>query len=462
MLDAWHDILTAAKVADADFRAACRNPEEAQWQTLRAILRDNAGCDFGRAHGFARIGSTAALQAAVPLRSYDDFAPSIAKMADGASGILTSAPVIAFEETGGTSGGAKLIPYTAQSLAAFRRAILPSLHDLVRRRPAVAEGRLYAAISPALRPPRHTRGGLPIGLPNDAAYLGEDLLAPFAALLAVPPELGRLTDVGEWKRETLRHLASAPDLSFVSIWSPTFWLELTEGLGRSQWSHLDTISCWCDGPSAAYAARLAAQNPCVHIEPKGLLSTESAVTLAYESEPGCLPALNSAFLEFEHEGRYALLHQLEPGQNYHVIITTPGGLYRYDTKDRVRCLSISNGLPRLAFLGRCSTVSDLVGEKLDEAFVAACLARLAGPARLMAMASPKPHYVLHVAIPQAEAVEIVEHALRRNPQFAYARDMGQLGPVIAVQRDDFWHSFDTARQPLGVIKPTILQPLRTP
>ena len=39
-------------------------------------------------------------------------------MARGEAGVLTAEPVRAWEETGGSSGGAKLVPYTANAIQA--------------------------------------------------------------------------------------------------------------------------------------------------------------------------------------------------------------------------------------------------------------------------------------------------------------------------------------------------------
>ena len=125
--------------------------------------------------------------------------------------------------------GGKLIPYGAAQLNAFAAAVLPMLHDLVTHHPGVAEGHLYAAISPATRAPETTATGILVGLVSDAAYLGA-LADPFARLLAVPDEVGAITDVETWRTRTLTDLVEADDLSFVTVWSPSFFTALIEAL----------------------------------------------------------------------------------------------------------------------------------------------------------------------------------------------------------------------------------------
>ena len=196
---------------------------------LRNILADNADSDFGRTHGFANIDTVERFRARVPIRDYDGLRPFIDRAAAGEAGVLTSAPVIAFEETGGSASGRKLIPYTPAALAAFGGAVLPWLGDLAERRPETFQGRAYAALSPVARAPRVTAGGIPIGLPSEGAYFGADLAAAFASVLAVPLDVAQIRDVEHWRFLTLHHLVAA-DLTFISVWSPTFLIGLIEAL----------------------------------------------------------------------------------------------------------------------------------------------------------------------------------------------------------------------------------------
>jgi hypothetical protein len=472
-MSGWCTILAAAESDDATFRAACAAPRAAQLRLLRRILCDNAACEFGRAHGFDRIDSLADFRERVPIRRYDEIRPWIEATAEGACAVLTAAPVVAFEETGGSVGGAKLIPYTAAALCAFRAAVLPWLADLARRRPAAVAGRAYVAVSPATRPPRATAGGVPIGLSSEGTYLGDDLAPAVAAISAVPGGVSCLRDVPTWRFATLLHLLAAEDLSFVSVWSPTFLVGLVDALPAlaadlvkalhdgtsaagstapnpararlvetalarspidcgSIWPRLDTISAWADGSSRSYAQRLAEMFPHAHVQPKGLLATEGAVTIPRGDER--VPALTSALIELiDEDGIPHLCDELVVGATYRVVLTTPGGLYRYDLGDRVRCDRIVAGLPSLAFVGRADVTSDLVGEKLTEEFVAAVLSALDRPACLVARAAAKPFYALLVQSPAAGSLAAMAEQLDRrlcgNPQYAYARAIGQLGPI---------------------------------
>ena len=468
-MSGWARLLQAAAEPLKAFEHALLNPERAQGKLLFGLIRSNEKSEFGRSHGFADMRTLEAYRAAVPVRSYSGFEMQISRLASGETAVLTSSPVIAFEETGGTSSGVKLIPYTQDSLTAFRAAALPWLVDLARRRPGVCAGKSYVSVSPATRAPRTTDGDISVGLPSETAYLGDNLSSAFLSILAVPPEVAAICDVSDWRLATLDTLISCEDLSFVSVWSPTFLLQLVEAIPAYQtrlsarlsrparqrlnsflqgggsdtsilWPQLDTVSCWNDGSSAGFASRLSALCPQSHIEPKGLFATEAAVTMPWGGREGCVPALTSTFTEFiDGNGVPHLAHQLDKGASYRVVITTPGGLYRYDMGDRVRCVGHEGDVGRLVFEGRAGLVSDMVGEKLDEAFIAGALAAVPVAAALSPKASPKPHYELWLDAAAADqsVVHEVEAALSRNPQYAYARKMGQLGPLKPLLRPGF-------------------------
>jgi hypothetical protein len=478
----WAVILDAAKPEARAFAKACDDPRSAQIELLKHILRTNAECEFGRDHAFYAIRNLDDYRARVPIRRYGAFQPWLNRAIAGESSILSSEPIVVCEETGGSTAGGKLIPYTKPALHAFRAAVLPWLFDLSRRRPGVVTGKAYVAVSPATRAPRATPGGHPIGLPSEGAYLGNDLVSAFIAVSAMPHVVGLIRDVTAWRFATLFHLLKAADLTFISVWSPTFLIVLMDALpalapsliravhdGRipvndpalarqaadpdpqrarqieaalsagsfdtaAIWPRLDSISAWTDGSSRMHVHRLRQIFPHAMLEPKGLLATEGAVTVPWGGLPHPVPALTSTVVEFIDDSERAYLcDELVEGAAYRVVITTPGGLYRYDLGDRVRCRAIANGLPQLEFIGRAEHGSDMVGEKLTEEFVAGVLVSNEVPAVLVAHGTESPFYELLVQTTDPERATAIaaatERRLHANPQYGYARSIGQLGPL---------------------------------
>ena len=478
----WRAILAAAEPVARSFEAALRNPRQEQERLLRALIAENSLTEFGRRHGFADIASIHDYRRAVPVMSASDYEPWIARIAAGEPHVLTQAPVVAFERTSGTAAGGRLVPYTGASLIAFRNAVLPWLADLARRRPGITHGRIYVSISPATRPASQVASGIPIGLDSDAAYLGADLVAPFLDLLAVSPSLGRMTDMAAWRTATLAELVAADDISFISVWSPTFLVELLNALpanidaiaarlmpearrrlreatlgGRIDtarlWPRLDCISCWTDGASAGFARTLSDHFPGVAIDPKGLLATEAAMTLPYGGgDP--VTALTSNVVEYiDAAGNAHLCDTLEPGSSYRIVLTTPGGFYRYAIGDVVTCTGIAQGVARLRFDGRAGVTSDLVGEKLDDAFVSSVLGRLGRNSALLPDVAAS-RYILWVDGQPDETVlnaiaQQVDAGLRANPHYDYARNLQQLAPVVACARPGFMLDFARRKVAMG-------------
>lgn len=441
---------------------------------LRCLAR-NRDTAYGRQYGFGQIRSAAEYRHRVPLVSYDDLAPRIMQMERGESDVLFAGLPVAFERTGGSTGGNKLIPYSAASLEDFRAAILPWLANVISALD-LQDGCAYWSISPATRGMEFTAGGVAIGLP-DGAYLGEEALPAFVALSAVPPWVGGIPKVADWQLATLYWLVRRNDLALISVWSPTFLLELLSGLDQHRhsveqllreggsisgqalppdaaaadrllayskrgdthilWPDLRLISCWVDASSKPFFQELERRLPHSSFQGKGLLATEGVVTIPNRDDVAVVAA-DSGFFEFLDDGGTSwLAHELKEEQRYEVIMTTAGGLYRYRIGDRVICEGYAETLPKLRFVGRSGLTSDLVGEKLSDEFVADCLSGIPGFRMLVPVLEPGPRYVLIMdaataAVP-ASLEDSIEERLKRNPQYAYARTIGQLDKLTQLK-----------------------------
>lgn len=463
-------LLTPAHTA---FQAALRRPQHTQVQILHTILRSNQHSQFGQQHNFAQIHNPEDYAQRVPIQSDETLAPLIDRHAHGERNILTSSPIIQFEETGGSTAGAKLIPYTAPLLTAFQHGIHAWFADLIAHRPRAFSGSLYFIISPAARRHSHTAGGIPIGTGNDLNYLGSALAGHIAPQILHHPQLAQAQSPEDWQIRTATLLAQSPSLSLISAWSPTLLLNLIHTLHQQQdrilsqipdpsrrhtlaqalapaipntpkiWARLDTISCWDSHTAAAPAAQLRQLFPHAYLQGKGLLATEGITTLPFS---GCLlPALTSHYYEFADEAdNIHPLHQLQHGARYRLILTTQGGLYRYDTQDWLLAQASPHAnVPSLHFIGRSSLTSDLVGEKLTEAFVAQAirqtLAPVSGCLLLQGTSTPTPHYILWhepTFTPSENALAALNTALCANPQYHYAQQIGQLGNLTAQAHPD--------------------------
>lgn len=446
-------------------------------QTLQCmgIIAQQRTTLMGQKLDLGQIRSVADYQACVPLASWEDLEPWIQQEINGAAGSFLPATPLAVELTGGSTSGRKMIPYSATQLAAFRAAVLPWLDDWLMHWPHLAQQSWWWAITPAGRAPAATSTGIPLGLPGgDAAYFGPELAPLLLERLAAPPQMAAISNLADWQRATVAHLLAREDLGLLSLWSPSLLLGLLDcithesellldwldhwplpdvpapALSASRraalpalvaqdpsalWPALTLCSCWTDAGAIRDAALLRQRWPGLALQGKGLLATEGVVTVPLADLSAPLLALNSGFFEFRcDDGRMLLAHELDVGLEAEVVMSTWGGLLRYTSADRVRVAGHYGHTPLLTFLGRRGGVSDLCGEKLSETFVANVLASLV-PGFAMLYANPEKHcYQLIVdtacGIPSLrKCAAAVEAALCANPQYAYARSLGQLASL---------------------------------
>ena len=516
-MSGWSDIRSSVAGQRDALVESLQRPDEKQLQLLRRIIERNCDTEFGKRYGFRSVRTIADYQRRVPLHSYDDFRSDIHRMMAGEKNVLCADDVLLFEQTGGSTGGSKFLPFTEASLKAIRRAVLPWLDDLLTSRAGIPEGKAYWAISPATRQQSQTSGGIPIGIDNDAAYFGADLAQAIGRTLAVPASVASIRSLNDWRLATLCHLLACRDLSFVSVWSPTFLLQLLDAIpddveriatavetgslslsetvaGRktfsikadreraaelrvlfaaqtvrweSIWPMLDTISCWCSSSSRRYAKQVAERFPKTSIQGKGLLATEGVVTVPLVDAHSPVLAVDSGFYEFESDsGEIVLPWELETEQTYSVLLTTEAGLYRYRLGDRVIVNAWYGATPCLEYVGREGGGSDLCGEKLTEEFVEAALGEIPGFGFLVPIAQPRPSYLLMLdaAIVNADEEEnsasLADRRLMQNPQYRYAREIGQLPPLAPHRITDPLGMYKCicvrSGQRLGDIKPSVL------
>ena len=499
----WQGIHQQLSGSREAFEANLENTQQVQQKVLLQILKNNAQTPFGMEYQFSDIHSAEAFIQGVPVHNYQDCRPYLENLAKDAD-----TDVLCFEKTGGSTQGVKLIPYTVASLALFQEALFPWFDDLLEHRPNIKKGTAYWSISPAMRETQTTAGGHPIGLSNDALYFGEALAYEISQVLAVSPQVVALTKLSDWRYQTLLALLLAEDLSFISVWSPTFLLSLINGLPflidkllddievqdksrashlrtiikqsknttadqkintQAIWPQLDTLSCWTEGSAGSFIAELKALFPHVYIQGKGLLATEGVVTIPLHNAKAAVLAINSGFYEFvDEDGDCQLAHQLQLGQRYSVLITNESGLYRYQLGDKVRMEGFYLGAPMLHFMGRGAHCSDLCGEKLTEDFIVDVFEQYSkrsnnlGSIRfLYPEASPTLHYVLvtETDIDEADCKHL-DDLLGENPQYRYARDIGQLGALQHRAINDIGERYTQWRlqkgQTLGDIKPPAL------
>ena len=113
--------------------AVWRDPAAAQEKALRRLVAEARDTDFGLEHGFRSIGGVAEFQRRVPVRDYAQHRPWIERAAAGERSVAWPGHCRDWVKTSGTTSGDKLIPVTAEALAAHRRGGWDALLAAARR-----------------------------------------------------------------------------------------------------------------------------------------------------------------------------------------------------------------------------------------------------------------------------------------------------------------------------------------
>lgn len=495
------------------FRRAAKHVEETQANLLRQYLNANKETEYGRECQFDKIKSASQYQKNVPLTTCDDYAEYIQRIGDGEVSLLTAEPVRMFELSSGSTSASKLIPYTNTLKSEFQRGIAPWIYNLYTNISDLQHGPAYWSVTPLVDGKRFTLAGIPIGFESDSAYLGLFGRWLVDSVMAVPNAVKNISDMDTFRYVTLLCLLRQPNLRLISVWNPTFltllldplsawWDSLLDDIAhgtiskqdvelrfapdlklaralkacspsepKSLWRNLRLISCWADGASAPYARRLEEMFPHARLQGKGLLATEAFVSVPIVGVEGSVLSVNSHFFEFADDaGDVHLAHQIQKGKTYSVVITTGGGLYRYQLHDVVEVVGQWEEIPCVRFVGKADHISDWFGEKLEERFVANVLNEVFTRRHIpqaFAMLAPDDmngfRYVLYLeSETHVDGLDKdLDSALRANFHYDYCRKLGQLELVEIVHVvngvENYLKACRVRGQKLGNIKPSVLQ-----
>lgn len=348
------------------FNESLKNIEKTQREVLLNIVSKNADTLYGKKYGFSKIINITEFQNKVPLTLYSDYTQYIEKISQGEANVLTKEEVFMLELSSGSTAASKYIPYTKSLKEEYQRGISPWIYNLYSSHKELLWGRAYWSITPVSREKKRTEAGIPIGFEEDSQYFGFFERYILNALFAVSSEVKDIEDMENFRYVTLLFLMKEKNLTFISIWNPSFltlllkpltnWadsliddiekgiincpgkldpalkklFEKRLGINKKRarelasiidkfnsntsnkisvyeaiWPKLRMISSWTDANAAAYAGELKKCFPNVEIQGKGLLATEGFVSFPIVGEEGAVLSIRSHFFEFiEHDNNF--------------------------------------------------------------------------------------------------------------------------------------------------------------
>ena len=471
-------------------RRAAKRPAEVQERVLRRILRQNRDTDYGRDHGFAGIENYSDFRRAVPIQSYEDIRPYIDRQIETGRLILTPSPPVFYATTSGTTGKPKFVPVLSETQAACRRAQRIAIRAMRRANPQMFSGPILAIVGPAIEgrmidnspygaisgllystmpPPILARYLLPPEIFDieeyESRYIAIALLALAERGLSTlaspnPTTLLRLIEIvnqyGQGLADSLAtgqlgtlplHLDDRHRAMLENRLRPLperadelrQLLELGPVLLRDIWPSLRGVVTWTGGNTSLLLARLKSELPagCLIIE-MGYMASEFVGNIVVDcARNDGVPTLLDHFFEFvekeawergERETR--LLHELETGRHYYVIVTALHGLYRYFIDDIVEAKGRYRNTPTIAFVQKGKGVTSLTGEKLYECQITHAVDAVA---ESMHMA---PEFFMMLADQRAFNYVLYVESASRFDQSAFGKAFNQvLGSLNVEYRD---------------------------
>jgi hypothetical protein len=398
-------------------------PQEVQNKRLLHIISRNRSTRFGRDHGFGAIRSLEEYRERVAIGDYERLRPYVERAQNGEEKALTAAPALMFAMTSGSTGQPKLIPVTETTRRNHRQLTRFWYYRALEDHPELFSGKLLGVVSPAIE--GRTAGGIPFGAASGLIYQSSPSWIQNA--YAVPYELSEVKDF-EAKYYLTMRLAMEDDVSFFGTPNPSTILKLVDSASKAKdeiikdirdgtinshcdlapglraalagrlrknpararrlesliksdgalrpkeyWPRLQLIGCWKGGTVGVRLKEFARWfGEATPVRDIGYMASEAQMTLPISDfgSAGIL-AVNENFYEFIPEAEMdnaspAMLTcaDLEEGEHYYPILTTPGGLYRYDINDVVRVAGFYNRTPLIEFVRKGRDVANITGEKL--------------------------------------------------------------------------------------------------
>jgi len=409
------------------FEKATADPVKAQKKILFEYLARNKNTEYGRRYKFGRMRSIRDYQDAVPLTDYEKIRPQMDRMTAGEQNILTKDAPTFFGSTSGTTNLPKLIPTTKYS--EMKKAQLLELWSsyIAKDHPDILQGKVLAIISPEIE--GHTASGVRYGAESGHGYA--NLPWPVKKLYVLPPEVFDIVDynaryytilrisieqnvtnvatlnpntivllcqkIAQWQDTIIEDIRSGTVSNQFIIAAPTraaiartlkpnprraqelqrLLAEKGKLLPKDFWPNMQLIECWKGGMMRLYLKELETYFGNTPKRDIGCLSTEArcSIPLLDEGASGVL-AIQTNFFEFIPKEELArgnkkalLCNEVEAGKEYFIIVTTAGGLYRYNIDDIVKVTGFYNKTPLIEFVQKGKGATSLAGEKLYESHV---------------------------------------------------------------------------------------------
>ena len=405
------------------------DPRAIQERILRRILKENRDTTFGREHRFAEIKSYEDYRARVPIRTSAMYLDYLQRVYRGERNVITREDPYYFAMTTGSTGDYMYIPITVSSRKEVSRSILAFMHLLEKSYPVIQRHSVQFLVgngdgghSPAGVPQGFVSGfnykNLPKAItrrflipywvftlsnPHDCYYAmarfmidADDLVAIGAisplkiinvakSILANSGKLAAdlrqqslsLSPENQSRTHGLRFRLQPEKLAALEDFSE----RLRQGedpcpvaLMGVLFNRLQIFVTWSGGNMSYSLMELQRYFGKKDLYEMPFSASEGTFSVPHQANAkGGIAAITGHFLEFIPEDQIDLdrpevlpVWALEQGKTYYQVVSTMGGMYRYNMEDLVLISGFEGKVPVLEFLSKRARQVSINNERITE------------------------------------------------------------------------------------------------
>ncbi|QQR87681.1 MAG: GH3 auxin-responsive promoter family protein [Flavobacteriales bacterium] len=368
------------------------HPHQAQLEVFHQLLRQARYTEWGRLHGYEDIKTVDTFRERVPLQDYEQVKPWVARLRAGEQNLLWPTDTKWFAKSSGTtSDRSKFIPVTRESLedCHYRGGKdLIALHYSMN--PA---SKLFMGMNLTVGGSSSIEQWRPDAYSGDLSAIIIRNLPFWVEMRRTPSIEVALLENWEEKIEKMARATLREDVSCIAgvpSWTLIILRRILELTGKKNimevWPNMELFMHGGVSfkPYRAQYVELFPGNSVNYLESYNASEGFFGITDEKGSNDLLLMLDYGIFFEFlpveelhREQPRTVLLHEVELGRQYAIVISTNAGLWRYMPGDTVRFTSTSPY--RIQVSGRTRSFINAFGEELivenaDHAVAAACQA----------------------------------------------------------------------------------------
>jgi hypothetical protein len=359
------------------------NPVEAQRDVLQGLVTASQYTEFGKKYNFSKLFTIRSFKQTVPIHEYEDLKPYITRIMNGEQNLLLNTPVYWFAKSSGTtSDKSKFIPISEESLedCHYKAAkdVLTMYYNFNPNSELLTGKGLVIGGSHTINPVNNEAqfGDLSAVLLQNTPFWGHWLRTPDLSIALMDDWESKIEMLAE---STIKE--NVTSISGVPTWTLVLFKRILEITGKKTMAEVwPSLELYMHGgvsfaPYREQFKKLIGKN--IHYlemynASEGFFAAQS-LSLHNGEHPGDDGMLlfldHGIFYEFMPVSEYGKkepntigLEDVEIGRNYAIIISTNGGLWRYQVGDTIQFTSLKPF--RIKVSGRLKHFINAFGEEL--------------------------------------------------------------------------------------------------